>query len=360
MSKKLNYFGPTSGNVGYASCARDMVAAMGENGVDISLIPTDRPRREDIAEIYEYLPNAQEVDQNAIALSHTVPRGFELCQVHGSKRFNYSVLEVDKIPEDWVDNLNQLDGAVTATKWGKKVYEKCGVKKVSVVPHGVDTLTFSPLTLKIDELANNGRFKFLAIGKFEPRKGYDLLFHAFADEFGGTDDAELLVQMHNPFLEGFNPYAALVSMDLPTNKNIHFLSPNMSKDRLAQLYASVDAFVLPTRGEGWGLPITEAMASSLPTIVTKWSGPSEYITVKNSYPIKSDGLVEPPKGEMFYHFLEGGKWADPNFDELRAHMRHVVDNPDDAERKGEQARLDMQEKWSWQSAGKKMAKAVGI
>jgi glycosyltransferase involved in cell wall biosynthesis len=39
---------------------------------------------------------------------------------------------------------------------------------------------------------------------------------------------------------------------------------------MPQLYKSADAFVLPSRGEGWGLPLMEAMAMELPTIGTNW------------------------------------------------------------------------------------------
>lgn len=37
---------------------------------------------------------------------------------------------------------------------------------------------------------------------------------------------------------------------------------------MPKLYAAVDAFVLPTRGEGWGRTITEAMCMELPVIGT--------------------------------------------------------------------------------------------
>ena len=37
---------------------------------------------------------------------------------------------------------------------------------------------------------------------------------------------------------------------------------------IPKLYAAVDAFVLPTRGEGWGRTITEAMCMELPVIGT--------------------------------------------------------------------------------------------
>ena len=40
------------------------------------------------------------------------------------------------------------------------------------------------------------------------------------------------------------------------------------------LYAASDAFVLPSRGEGWGLPVMEAMAMAKPVLVTNYSGPT--------------------------------------------------------------------------------------
>ena len=52
----------------------------------------------------------------------------------------------------------------------------------------------------------------------------------------------------------------------------------LTQTQLAALYCSVDAFVLATHGEGWGLPLLEAMASGLPTLATAWSGACMLIT----------------------------------------------------------------------------------
>ena len=73
------------------------------------------------------------------------------------------------------------------------------------------------------------------------------------------------------------------------------LSQELDEVQMPQLYASADAFALPTRGEGWGLPIMEAMAMGLPTIATNWSGPSEFLTQENSFPIPIEGLESIPK-----------------------------------------------------------------
>ena len=50
-------------------------------------------------------------------------------------------------------------------------------------------------------------------------------------------------------------------------------------------YASADAFVLPTHGEGWGRTPMEAMAMGLPTIASKWSGLTEFISAEYAIPI---------------------------------------------------------------------------
>eukprot|EP00965_Chrysotila_dentata_P071588 2365204-Pleurochrysis_carterae.AAC.1 len=48
---------------------------------------------------------------------------------------------------------------------------------------------------------------------------------------------------------------------------------------------AVDAFVLPSRGEGWGRPVMEAMAMALPVIATNWSGTTAMLSDETSFPL---------------------------------------------------------------------------
>ena len=71
----------------------------------------------------------------------------------------------------------------------------------------------------------------------------------------------------------------------------------LSRLQMRDVLMGADAFVLPTRGEGWGLPVVEAMAMALPVIVTNTSGCSQYLTQENSFPLTptptTDGFSEP-------------------------------------------------------------------
>ncbi len=51
---------------------------------------------------------------------------------------------------------------------------------------------------------------------------------------------------------------------------------------------AADAFVIATRGEGWGMPISEAMAMGLPVVVTNWSGVTAFVDETTGYMVDYD------------------------------------------------------------------------
>ena len=99
---------------------------------------------------------------------------------------------------------------------------------------------------------------------------------------------------------------------------------------LPSLYRAVDAFVLPTRGEGWGRPVVEAMAMGLPAIATNWSGITAFLSPQTGYPLPYK-LVKAPTAAN--HF-----WAEPDVTALRAVLRHVITHRVEAAAVGAAAR----------------------
>lgn len=105
-------------------------------------------------------------------------------------------------------------------------------------------------------------------------------------------------------------------------------------------YAAADAFVLPSRGEGWGRPHVEAMSMGLPVIATNWSGVTAFLDGDVGYPIPVTRLVQ---AEGWPHGL---RWADPDTAALRRLMRRVLERRGEAKAKGGAARARAVERYS--------------
>jgi glycosyltransferase involved in cell wall biosynthesis len=133
--------------------------------------------------------------------------------------------------------------------------------KIAVVPYGVADSFFSASSL----VSNSDPPYFLFVGTFEARKGLDVLASAW-DRLGtAVSEPVRLVLAGRP---GWGTEELLAR--LRGNRSIQFeISP--PDDRLAQLYAGALALVHPSRAEGFGLPVAEAMAAGCPVITSDLS-----------------------------------------------------------------------------------------
>lgn len=145
------------------------------------------------------------------------------------------------------------------------------------------------------------RFEFLSVFKWERRKGYDILLDAYWSAFSPDDGVVLRLRTYMPdFVIGADPnitvhlaeYAErkfnatlpeLAPVIWETGVDGSRLSDSLTREDVRDLLASADAFVLPTRGEGWGLPIAEAMSMAMPVIVSDVPGPRAYANSSNAY-----------------------------------------------------------------------------
>ena len=67
---------------------------------------------------------------------------------------------------------------------------------------------------------------------------------------------------------------------------------------------------------------------------------------ENSYLIEIEGL-EDVRGNVDMRLYLGHKWARPSVEHFRQLMRHVYEHRQEARAKGNRARQDVCQKWTW-------------
>jgi GT2 family glycosyltransferase len=249
--------------------------------------------------------------------------------VSGSPRVGWTMLEVTGLPGSWVDGCNAMDEVWVPASFNVETFRNSGVKvPIRVMPLGVDTDYFHP---EITAHRPSERFVFLSVFEWGERKAPEILLRAFCEEFGRGDDVLLLLSITNrdPMVDVDVQIAA---MGLPAGAPIVVMkNAHLPSHQMGSLYRSADCFVLPSRGEGWGMPVLEAMACGLPAIATNWSGPSDFLTEANGFPLNVKSMV---KAEARCVYYEGFEWAEPDPEHLKHLMRQVYEDPDGARKRG--------------------------
>lgn len=251
-----------------------------------------------------------------------------------------TMFETDRLPDGWARRLNAMDEVWVPTEFHRRVFERAGVERLWVVGQGVDVDRFKPQGPKFD--LRTDKFVALAVFKWEKRKAWDVLLRAW--HRACSHDNALLVLVTSAYHSdsAFRDKLELfvkenLGVDLDSLCPVRVVSSLPQRD-LEALYRTADVLLAPSRGEGWGRPHVEAMASGTPIIATNWSGPTAYLTELNGYPLKTrDDLVLVGDDGPF----KDHRWAEPDLDHFVQLIEQAIDDPHDRARKGERARQDM-------------------
>lgn len=126
-------------------------------------------------------------------------------------------------------------------------------------------------------------------------------------------------------------------------------------DELRDIYYSGHGFLGLHMGEGWNLPILEAMSTGLPSIITDWSSTQEYATNKNSYLCKP--IVGPVDCGLEWMPNEKIVAAIPDPDDVTRHLASVMREYPRAVKVGKRA-AETAKLFSWQNAGRRLAEIL--
>jgi glycosyltransferase involved in cell wall biosynthesis len=263
------------------------------------------------------------------------------------------MFETDGLPAGWATACNGMDEVWVPTRFNAESFARSGVarEKLVVLPLGVDTARFDPSAAAPLAIPEQRGFTFLSAFQWTRRKGWDVLLRAYLEAFERWDDVTLLLRSYQgrgePVSERIRAYLAELGRDPQDIPRIVVIERALPERMLPALYASADAYVLPSRGEGWGLPYLEAMAMARPVIATRWSGNLEYMTDANAYLIDVDGVVPVDAEQLRDNPLYAGQcWAEPSLRHAAELMRRVYEQRDESRLRGKRAREDVLGAWT--------------
>ncbi len=184
--------------------------------------------------------------------------------------------EFGAVPLAWLEQIRaHVDELWAPSEHVRRMYLTGGLdpERVVTIPNGVDLERFHPAR---DGSERPAGVRFLFVGGLIWRKGVDVLLAAWREAFADRDDVTLVVKdfgsdsvYRGADRSAFREHAA--SGRLP---RLELLEDELTADELAALYRSCDVLVHPYRGEGFAMPVLEAMACGLPVIVTA-GGPTD-------------------------------------------------------------------------------------
>jgi glycosyltransferase involved in cell wall biosynthesis len=192
----------------------------------------------------------------------------------------------------------KMDEVWVPTEWQRQIFARhIPDEKIFVIPEAVDPSLFDPN--KKAKRPPSQVFQFLSIFAWSYRKGWEILLDGYFHAFRATDKVLLRIRATVPdFIGGdknittrieerkgafLGIYKGEYVGGFPAVVWEHADGKVQSREDMRDLLSSADAFVLSSRGEGWGLPVAEAMSMTLPVVVPNHTGFTAYCNENNSY-----------------------------------------------------------------------------
>lgn len=350
------WVGALNDTSGYASASRSYIGALvNSNAIDLTLqsvsFEKDYTNHGTIQKTIKLLENRQ--IPFSIQVVHLTPENYINTRMKGVYNIGYTAWETDRIPGEWVPLCNLMDEIWVPSTWNKTVFTNSGVNKpIYVIPHGIAIPNLEKTT-SINIGVEDDTFVFYSIFQWLERKNPLALLKAYLTEFKTHEKVVLALKTYR--LDTSLKEQEVIKNDIQNIKqslrlsaypSMRFFGGLLTSEQIRGLHMRGNCFVLPHRGEGFGIPHAEAMSYGKPVISTRYSGNLDFMNDENSYLI--DAFQTPVYNMLFPHYNATMNWAEPSVLHLRQHMRYVFEHREEASMKGNIARQYIQDHLNWE------------
>ena len=325
--------GPFDSSYSLALLNRETARALEALGIEVALDSREGfgafepdssylDRNPDLKRIYKRSFEYSQLDVDVVS-RNLYPANIE--DMHGRvNMLHHFAWEESGFPSDRVEEFNlALDGMTTLSNHVSKIMIDNGVvAPIRCSGCGVDHILKVESNDSFRLPSSVKGFKFLHISSCFPRKGVDILLKAYVETFSGDDDVSLIIKTfqnpHNQIKEWIKeatksiknpPHIELIIDDLPTSS-------------IKALYKQCDVLVAPSKAEGFGLPLAEAMLSGCSVITTGWGGQLDFCDRDTAWLIDYEFEYAKTHFELF-----DSVWANPKVDDLSRLLKELYNTP---------------------------------
>lgn len=194
-------------------------------------------------------------------------------------------IDYDPVPQMILNNVRLANRIIAMSKFGQNQLKEHGFAS-TYIPHHVDTDIFFPLDKKkrkAEVKIDPSMFVFGMVSANKdilPRKSYGQVLEAFA-RFHAKNPKSLLYMHTDPDFPGGYPIRSHVSylkldaaVGYPDKYKLQFDTP---KTEMNMIYGAMDAYLMPSSTEGFGITAIEAQATGTPVIVNNYCSMPELV-----------------------------------------------------------------------------------
>lgn len=353
--KKTLYTGLAKGNnFGWGVCSNYLKRELSKK---INLMSIDED---------ENLQNSTTIDGTVLHALIDIDMN-SLYKVRGSKNVGYAFFEYELTPLS-LQNLKKYDLILVGSTWNKNKLEQAGIKNVEVLIQGIDPEIFYPSESETDKKF----FKIFSGGKFELRKGQDLVLKAVKILQQKYSDIVLVNAWYNfwPATMSLMSKSGHIKYELIGNNweeymlNLYKMNaidasriltlPLVANNKSREIYMYTDIGLFPNRAEGGtNLVLMEYMACGKPVIASSSTGHKDILIDQNSLQLK--------KMKEFKVFNEKKEiiadWEEADIDEIISQIEYAYFNRDEIKKIGANAAAHLKQ-FTWGSTADNLLKLI--
>jgi len=313
----LVWMAPFSLADGYATASESTIAALVSQGMELFLLPCWFIVRKGLQPHTLKLLERGLPDEVSPRVGLCMATPGQFSKLPTSYRIGLTMYEADqplKVHPEWQRNCSQVDHLFVPSEYCKSVFGHFVDRPISVVPLATNKMYNIGLT-HTRSVKPDGEFTFFMHGTLTNRKAPVEMLETFRRAFPRAQYPNVRIVFKTRMGIFGRGQGQLPTLD---DSRITIYDGDWFAERLLHEFKNADAYVFPSKGEGWGMTPREAMCTGLPTIISDNTALKDLANDKYNWPIPTKGAEE---------CVLGGNWRLPDWDYLIDVMRDMVGHP---------------------------------